>query len=183
MTPERQNPFRTPEGKVKLRDRLSPEIVIEREPADAREMAGQWPERYEMVEADALSVREVMADMPMDLLDAVARCAGIGTHNEHRTYLVQKLTPLVERREVRLPVIGKLKGGQRAEVLVRLTRQMRRRGMEPKAIETALLEENRRRCQPPLPEAEVRKVAATQFEPEDPADEPDFDVRLFAGDL
>jgi putative DNA primase/helicase len=38
---------------------------------------------------------------------------------------------------------------------------MRRRGTTGEAIEAALLEENRRRCDPPLPDREVREIAAS----------------------
>src|SRR5262245_36081504 len=38
---------------------------------------------------------------------------------------------------------------------------MRRRGMSQTAIEVALLAENELRCRPPLPEADVRRIAAS----------------------
>ena len=45
---------------------------------------------------------------------------------------------------------------------------MRRRGMTPEAIEAALLTENQKRCDPPLPEDEVKGIArsATRYEPQ-----------------
>jgi hypothetical protein len=49
--------------------------------------------------------------------------------------------------------------GQRNNKLASVGGTMRRRGMSPKAIEVALLEENRQRCNPPLGEAEVRRIA------------------------
>jgi hypothetical protein len=49
--------------------------------------------------------------------------------------------------------------GQRNSTLTSLAGSMRSRGMAPQAIEVALLEDNRRRCDPPLPEAEVISIA------------------------
>jgi hypothetical protein len=48
--------------------------------------------------------------------------------------------------------------GQRNNKLASVAGTMRRRGMSPGAIKAALLEENRQRCDPPLPEAEVRRI-------------------------
>ena len=45
-------------------------------------------------------------------------------------------------------------------MLVSLAGSMTRRGMTPAAIEAALLAENAARCNPPLPESKVRKIAA-----------------------
>ena len=60
--------------------------------------------------------------------------------------------------------------GKRNSHLTSLAGSMRRRGMSTEAIEAALLEENRRRCEPPLPENEVRKIAASmeRYEPAGP---------------
>jgi hypothetical protein len=57
--------------------------------------------------------------------------------------------------------------GQRNSHLASLAGSMRRREMSQPAIEKALLEENKLRCDPPLPESEVRKVAASvaRYEP------------------
>jgi hypothetical protein len=49
--------------------------------------------------------------------------------------------------------------GERNDQLTKLAGAMRRRGLSREAIEAALLEENRRRCDPPLPDAEVRQIA------------------------
>jgi hypothetical protein len=49
--------------------------------------------------------------------------------------------------------------GQRNETLFRMGCGLRRRGFSAAAILAALLAENQRRCQPPLGEAEVRKIA------------------------
>lgn len=51
--------------------------------------------------------------------------------------------------------------GGRNSYLTSLAGTMRRRGMEQVAIDAALLAENAARCQPPLPETEVRAIAAS----------------------
>ncbi len=51
--------------------------------------------------------------------------------------------------------------GARNAALTSLAGSMRRRGMTQPAIEAALLAENAQRCDPPLPEAEVMRVAAS----------------------
>jgi hypothetical protein len=51
--------------------------------------------------------------------------------------------------------------GQRNTHLASLAGTMRRRGMIRTAIEAALLEENAERCDPPLPDDEVRTIAAS----------------------
>lgn len=49
--------------------------------------------------------------------------------------------------------------GQRNATLTRLAGAMRRKDADPESIEAALQEENRRRCDPPLPEREVTTIA------------------------
>jgi len=49
--------------------------------------------------------------------------------------------------------------GHRHTHLVSLAGKLRRDGLSVEAIEAALLEENERRCQPPLPDDEVREIA------------------------
>jgi hypothetical protein len=51
--------------------------------------------------------------------------------------------------------------GKRNSTLTSLAGTMRHRGMSQASIEAGLLEENRQHCQPPLPEAEVRRIAAS----------------------
>lgn len=51
-----------------------------------------------------------------------------------------------------------LEGGRNSH-LTSLAGSMRRRGMDQSAILAALLEENKLRCKPPLPQAEVRQIA------------------------
>jgi putative DNA primase/helicase len=51
--------------------------------------------------------------------------------------------------------------GQRNSYLVKLAGAMRHQGAAQRAIEAALVEENRCRCEPPLAEKEVRKIVAS----------------------
>jgi len=57
--------------------------------------------------------------------------------------------------------------GGRNAALTSLAGTMRRRGMSPEAIEAALLTENAARCNPPLPDSEVREIARSivRYEP------------------
>lgn len=59
------------------------------------------------------------------------------------------------------PVSEKIPQGKRNDHLASLGGTMRKRGMSREAIEAALLEENRLRCEPRLPDSEVRHVAAS----------------------
>ena len=61
--------------------------------------------------------------------------------------------------------------GQRNATLARLGGTMRRVGMSEGEILPALLQVNRRRCQPPLPEGEVGRIAASisRYEPDEVA--------------
>ncbi|HEX7729880.1 MAG TPA: bifunctional DNA primase/polymerase [Terracidiphilus sp.] len=56
---------------------------------------------------------------------------------------------------------GAIPEGRRNDTLTSLAGSMRHRGMTKEAIEAELLEENRQQCQPPLPVAEVRGIAAS----------------------
>ncbi len=60
-----------------------------------------------------------------------------------------------------MTVETKIIEGARNSALTSFAGAMRRRGMSREAIEAALLAENSRRCEPPLPEPEVRGVAAS----------------------
>ncbi|RMF21491.1 MAG: DUF3987 domain-containing protein, partial [Deltaproteobacteria bacterium] len=57
--------------------------------------------------------------------------------------------------------------GRRNNTLASLASTMRRRGMPAEAIEAALLQENALRCDPPLPDDEVRRIARSvaRYEP------------------
>jgi putative DNA primase/helicase len=56
---------------------------------------------------------------------------------------------------------SKIPEGRRNTTLTRLAGAMRRRGMSGCAIRAALLEENEQRCDPPLTESEVQRIAAS----------------------
>jgi hypothetical protein len=49
--------------------------------------------------------------------------------------------------------------GRRHDSLVSLAGSLRRTGLTPQAIEASLIEQNKTACRPPLPEAEVRRIA------------------------
>jgi hypothetical protein len=72
---------------------------------------------------------------------------------------------------------GSIPKGRRDNHLASLAGSMRARGMTPAAIEAALLEENRRRCSPPLEDCDVKRIAASvgRYEP-DRRDEPSAPV-------
>lgn len=57
------------------------------------------------------------------------------------------------------PIPDVIPEGRRNADLASLAGSMRRRRASQETIESALLEENRRRCRPPLPEDQVRKIA------------------------
>ena len=64
-------------------------------------------------------------------------------------------------RSIKAGEIGVLPETRRNDGLARLAGAMRRKGATSVEIEIALLEHNGRRCQPPLEDAEVRKIAAS----------------------
>jgi putative DNA primase/helicase len=71
--------------------------------------------------------------------------------------------------------------GGRNDALASFAGTMRRRGMSQAAIEAALLAENSEQCDPPLPDEEVRRIAASvaKYEP-DPAVEVASKVETYA---
>jgi hypothetical protein len=66
------------------------------------------------------------------------------------------------------PVSDQIPKGQRDATITSLAGTMRRRGMSVEAITSSLLVENAKRCDPPLPEAQVEKIARSvgRYEPE-----------------
>ena len=77
-------------------------------------------------------------------------------------WLLQKLTPQWARAtRVRADRIGILPDGQRNDGLARLGGALRRRGADLAELEAQLMQANLRRCQPPLPEVDVLKIAAS----------------------
>jgi putative DNA primase/helicase len=59
------------------------------------------------------------------------------------------------------PATDRIPTGQRNSTLTSLAGAMRRRGATQAAIESALLAENAQRCDPPLPQGEVKRIAAS----------------------
>jgi len=67
-------------------------------------------------------------------------------------------------------IIVEIKEGNRNSTLTSLAGTMRARGMTEEGIYTALLAENNARCNPPLDEAEVKKIAhgISRYQPNPP---------------
>src|SRR5262249_30301806 len=61
----------------------------------------------------------------------------------------------------RAPTEDKWPPGERNTRLASLAGKLRRNGLSPEAIEAALIAENELRCDPPLPVAKVRRIAAS----------------------
>lgn len=80
-----------------------------------------------------------------------------------------------QRADARPARAGAIPVGGRNAHLTSLAGTMRRRGMEQAAIEAALLAENAAKCQPPLPDAEVRAIAASvsRYAPAQPEEWPE----------
>ena len=64
----------------------------------------------------------------------------------------------------------KISEGRRNAALTSMAGSMRRKAMTSAAIEAALLQENKLRCEPPLSDAEVRSIAASvgRYHPGEP---------------
>lgn len=71
---------------------------------------------------------------------------------------------------------GDIPEGQRESELCKQAGAMRRKGMSPEAIEAALLIENRSRCNPPLDENDIHRIAQSigSYAPESKPDKPSF---------
>ncbi|WP_235825101.1 bifunctional DNA primase/polymerase [Acetivibrio thermocellus] len=80
------------------------------------------------------------------------------------------LLKLMEKEEVLLTpfegssIIAEIKEGSRNSTLTSLAGSMRARGMTEEGIYTALLAENNARCNPPLDEAEIKKIYSLGFQ-------------------
>lgn len=94
--------------------------------------------------------------------------------------LVQRRTPAVDLTQIRDAIVE----GTRNSILTSLAGGMRRHGLSTDAITAALLVENARRGVPPLPEAEVKQIAASigRYDAQ-PAGSPGPGRRTRAGDL
>jgi putative DNA primase/helicase len=73
---------------------------------------------------------------------------------------LQQLAAKASTKATAGPASERIRDHTRNSTLTSLAGTMRRRGMSESAILAALLEDNKQRCKPPLPEAEVRKIAA-----------------------
>jgi len=93
--------------------------------------------------------------------------------------------PLKEKTRTAAPSIGEvISEGARNSTLASLAGTMRRRGMSQSEIKAALIEANRSRCKPPLPDEEVEKVAISiaKYDPDPhplpPINNPSFQFPL-----
>jgi hypothetical protein len=76
-------------------------------------------------------------------------------------WLVELVTKRVPPADKASPQGQIIPEGERNSTLASLAGTMRRRGMTAAAIEAALLVHNRECCQPPLPEEDVKRIAAS----------------------
>jgi primase-like protein/AAA domain-containing protein/DNA primase RepB-like protein len=81
---------------------------------------------------------------------------------------LEEQLPKVEERRQAQPVESRIASGGRNKELTSIAGTMRRRGLEEEELAAALLAVNDRRCDPPLEEEEVRKIARSVagYEPE-----------------
>jgi hypothetical protein len=93
-------------------------------------------------------------------------------------WLLQIIAQKIQRRESSPKAAsdtGTITEGQRNDTLFRIACSLRGKGLSEAAIRAALIEENRARCSPALPDDEVRRIAASasKYEPgADTAPEP-----------
>lgn len=66
-----------------------------------------------------------------------------------------------ERKKLAVPIPERIEERTRNDTLASMAGTMRRRGIGQEAILAALLEENNLKCKPPLPDEEVRQIAAS----------------------
>ena len=85
---------------MKIRN-LETGLVHERSSPDAREAVETGG--YEFADAGVQSIRETLAGLPLDALEAMASAAKIRTHNEQREDILGRLIPLVEQGQIALP--------------------------------------------------------------------------------
>jgi hypothetical protein len=86
-------------------------------------------------------------------------------------WLLELVTEPLERAQPAGPVEGSIREGGRNQTLASLAGSMRHRGMSEESIFAGLMAENQAKCAPPLPEDEVRKIAASyaRYEPGAPS--------------
>ena len=76
----------------------------------------------------------------------------------HTLMLKGRETATEDHTEATVPT-GKITEGNRNDTLFRLASSLRAKGLSVESITAALLTENRDRCNPPLPDKEVKKIA------------------------
>lgn len=75
--------------------------------------------------------------------------------------LLRKLAMESGRPRPSVPVFEIIPAGRRNDTLTRKGGYLRRKGLDLAEIETVLLQDNQRKCSPPLPDAEVSRIAAS----------------------
>ncbi len=95
--------------------------------------------------------------------------------------ILERVQPPSRDASKELP--AKIPEGWRNVALTSLAGTLRRRGLTAEEIESALLAVNASRCEPPLPEEEVRQIARSvaRYEPAEPLDDPLAGVALPPG--
>jgi hypothetical protein len=93
--------------------------------------------------------------------DGVAGAKALLNLAEPPAWLLEYITAASRQESEAAPGSGKIRKGKRNDHLTSLGGTMRRRAMSREAIEAALLEENRLRCDPTLPDGEVQRIAAS----------------------
>jgi hypothetical protein len=88
-------------------------------------------------------IEQRILEAPPELLEALARLIDAPAKQQN----ARALAPIPE--------------GQRNDTLFRLACSLRSKGLSEAAIRTELIEQNRARCQPPLPGGEVEKIASS----------------------
>ena len=82
--------------------------------------------------------------------------------------------PAAPRLPTRIP--DRIREGSRNDTLTSIAGTMRRKGLTEESIRAALLEENKKRCEPPLPDKEVEAIAHSVARyPSAPLDTPVFE--------
>ena len=89
---------------------------------------------------------------------------------EAPAWLLEWLQSQPARESLTAEDIEEIPQGKRDEIVFRLACSLRRRGLSVNEITAALLEINRGRCNPPLPDSQVKAkaISACRYEPSDP---------------
>ena len=148
-------------------------------PAGPRVRTGGGGEHLYFTVPPGVTVRSRVALRPgIDVRGKGSYAVGVGSiHASGKKYLWEKgktpshlpvpdcpawlLDLISEQRPPKLKAQRCIPEGQRNSTLTSLGGSMRKWGAGNETIEAALLEENRVRCEPPLPDSEVRTIAAS----------------------